>query len=99
MNQIFPHYSINNKPKVCASPRIRRLHVEQTGNNSAVSPAVLRRFFVQCDFYAPFRQWLVLLNPPARQGEAEASAAETEQVQQTAGLVKAGDAGRKQSCV
>lgn len=72
--------------------------MEQTGNNFAVSQAVLRRFFVQCDFYAPFRQWPVLLHPPARQGEAESPAAETEQVQQTAGLIKAGDAGRKQSC-
>lgn len=42
MNQIFPHYSINNKPKFCKSPLIRRFHMEHTGNNYVVPWVVFR---------------------------------------------------------
>lgn len=80
MNQIFPHYSINNKSRVCVSPQIRRFHVEQTGNNFAVSCAVFRGSFFQCNFYAPLRQWLVLLNASGRLRETESTAVEAEHI-------------------
>lgn len=54
--------------------------MEQTGNNFAVPWAVFGGFFVQSNFYAPFRQWLVLLNPSGRQGETESTAAEAERI-------------------